>query len=220
MTSSADGGAIHNGRGIVGPGHIIRYNMFYDIVATLSGGTYGIYLDDFETDNELYGNVFYNVTTPIVTNGGRDNVIHDNVLINSGNIKINYDPQRAIDTYFDDDSSKEFRYQYHELLPKEGSKYYEIWAEKCPNNYKVELDTEDFFNRNSAFVQNNTVTDNYFFNSTMQFDENAVKVGTFENNVEVSTEENPFFANPAIGDYSIVKGEGLDDNRFNEIGRY
>ena len=220
MTSSADGGAIHNGRGIVGPGHIIRYNMLYDIVATLSGGTYGIYLDDFETDNELYGNVFYNVSTPIVTNGGRDNVIHDNVLINSGNIKINYDPQRAIDTYFDDGSSKEFRYQYHELLPKEGSPYYEIWLEKCPNNYKVELDLEDFFNRNSAFVQNNTVTDNYFFDSVIQFDENAVKVGTFENNVEVSTNENPFFANPTIGDYSVVKGEGLADNHFAKIGRY
>ncbi|MBQ6789178.1 MAG: S-layer homology domain-containing protein [Clostridia bacterium] len=220
MTNSADGGAIHNGRGIVGPSHIMRYNLIYDIVASHQGGTYGIYLDDFETDNELYGNVFYNVTTPIVTNRGRDNYIHDNVLINSGNIMINYSPESAIKTYFDADSSREFQYQYHTLLPKEDSPYYAIWAAKCPNNYKVELDTEDFYNRNSAFVQNNTVVYNYFIDSVINFNEDAVAVGTIENNFELKTDENPFFANPAIGDYSVVKGEGLADNHFDKIGRY
>ena len=220
MTSSADGGAIHNGRGIVGPAHIIRYNYFYDIVANLSGGTYGIYLDDFETDNELYGNIFYNVSTPIVTNCGRDNFIHDNVMIDSGNIFINYNPERAIKTYFDVDSSREFQYQYHTLLPKEDSPYYAIWAAKCPNNYKVELDTEDYYNRNSAFVQNNTVVDNYFINSVIDFTDDALAVGTYENNVAIPDDENPFFANPAIGDYSVVKGEGLADNHFDKIGRY
>ncbi|MBR4933447.1 MAG: right-handed parallel beta-helix repeat-containing protein, partial [Clostridia bacterium] len=219
MTNSADGGAIHNGRGIVGPGHIMRYNVFYDIVASHQGGTYSIYLDDFETDNELYGNIFYNVTTAIVTNRGRDNYIHDNVLINSGNIMINYSPESALETWFDD-TNREFRYQYLTLLPKEGSPYYDIWREKCPSNYEVELDEEDFFNPKSAFVQNYTVVYNYFIDSVLSFNENSVKVGTIENNFEVSSSENPFFANPAIGDYSVVKGTGLADNHFAQIGRY
>ena len=219
MTNSADGGAIHNGRGIVGPGHIMRYNVFYDIVASHQGGTYGIYLDDFETDNELYGNIFYNVTTAIVTNRGRDNYIHDNVLINSGNIMINYSPESALETWFDD-TNREFRYQYLTLLPKEGSPYYDIWREKCPNNYAVELDEEDFFNPKSAFVQNNTVVYNYFIDSVLDFNENSVKVGTIENNFEIASDENPYFANPATGDYSVVKGTGLADNHFDQIGRY
>ena len=219
MTNSADGGAIHNGRGVVGPLNTIRYNIFTDIVATHQGGTYGVYLDDFETDTEVYCNVFYNVTTPIVTNGGRDNYIHDNMSILSGNFFIKYDFERALSAW-ESDSDDVFN-QYLKLLPKEGSPYYEIWREKCPSNYEVEIDLEDPMNPNSVLVQNNTVVDNYFFGcGDILFDERIVQVGTIENNLSFDVDENPVFTNPALGDYSIKTDSGILDNHFAEIGRY
>ena len=221
MTNSADGGVIHNGRGVVGPKNVIRYNIFNDIVAALDGGTYGVYMDDFESDTEVYSNIFYNVSTPIVTNGGRDNYIHDNVSILAGNFFIKYDFERATNTWLGEDSNSEFQYQFNELLPKPGSKYYDIWFEKCPSNYALELDAENMYNRNSAFVQNNTVVDNLFYDcDDIVFEGDIAKVSTFENNREMSTDENVCFADPTHGDYSVTNTSVIADNHFAKIGRY
>ena len=48
------------------------------------------------------------------------------------------------------------------------------------------------------------------------------KFGTAKNNVGYKTDVNPFFANPATGDYTIVKGADQFETPydFSKIGRY
>ncbi len=219
MKRSADGGVIHNGRGVVGPTNVIRYNIFRDIVAEMQGGTYGVYLDDYETDTEVYGNIFYNVATPVVTNCGRDNNIHDNVSISTGNFFINFNPDRALEEMTD--PSGEIYVQYANILPKPDSPYYDIWFDRCPSNYAVEFDTENKLNPNSAYVQNNTVVNNLFFDcGDIKFDEDVETVCTILNNRDMSIDENVCFGSPTHGDYSITDTSVIADNHFDLIGRY
>ncbi|MBQ8524099.1 MAG: S-layer homology domain-containing protein [Clostridia bacterium] len=217
MTNSADGGVIHNGRDMIRPVNVIRYNIISEIPASLQGGTYGIYLDDYEANNEIYGNIFYGVATAIVTNRGRDNVITDNTLIYSGSMFINPDTSDMMSEwapgslYYD---------QFHSILPKEGSPYYEIWKEKCPFAYEYDIDPENPTSKNSIFLVSSTVKDNIMVDGEFSFSDEVVANGTYENNVTYAETENPFFANPAIGDYSIREGADFADNHFAEIGRY
>ncbi len=218
MINSADGGAIHNGRGMVGPANIIRYNLFCHITPELPGGTMGIYLDDFENDTEIYGNVFYNVANSILTNGGRDNYIHDNAMIDSGTVTINFSTDRLLEIFKNGDSS--FISQYDSLLPKEGSPYYSIWQTRCASNYKLDHDPANYANKNSIFAPNNTVVNNVSVGDAFGIREESVAVGTYENNNVYKHTENPVFKNPALGDYGIKDGCGFADNHFEKIGRY
>ena len=217
MTNSADGGVIHNGRDMIRPINVIRYNIISEIPASLQGGTYGIYLDDYEANNEIYGNIFYGVATAIVTNRGRDNVITDNVLIHSGSMFINPDTSDMMSEwapgslYYD---------QFHSILPKEGSPYYEIWKEKCPFAYNYDIDPENPTNKNSIFLVSSTVKDNIMVDGAFSFSDEVIAAGTIENNVTYDETENPFFKNPALGDYSIREGADFADNHFAKIGRY
>jgi len=218
MVNSADGGAIHNGRGMVGPVNIIRYNLFENIEAKMEGGTMGIYLDDIENDSEIYGNVFYNVSNSILTNGGRDHNIHDNLMINSGTIIINYSTERILEAFANNDS--EYVSQYTELLPKEDSPYYAIWKEKCASNYELDFDPANYNKPNSVFAPNNTVVNNVSIGQKFEFREECLAVGTYSNNTVYKNTENPVFINPALGDYGVKAGCGIADNHFAKIGRY
>ena len=73
----------------------------------------------------------------------------------------------------------------------------------------------------SAFVQNNTVINNMFFDcGDIVFDGDIAKVSTFENNREMSSSENVCFADPTHGDYSVTDTSVIADNHFAKIGRY
>ena len=218
MVNSADGGAIHNGRGMVGPVNVIRYNLFENITPELPGGTMGIYLDDMENDTEIYGNVFYNVANAILTNGGRDHNIHDNVMIDSNPVVINYSTDRILNIFETNDT--EYTSQYYELLPKEDSPYYSIWKEKCASNYKIDLDPANVGNPNSVFTPNNTVVNNVSIENEFDVYAESLACGTYNNNNVYKRTENPVFKNPALGDYGIKDGCGFADNHFDKIGRY
>lgn len=218
MVNSADGGAIHNGRGMVGPVNVIRYNLFENITPELPGGTMGIYLDDFEGDTEIYGNIFYNVANAILTNGGRDHNIHDNVMIDSNPVVINYSTDRILDIFETNDT--EYTSQYSSLLPKEDSPYYSIWKEKCASNYKIDLDPANVGDPNSVFTPNNTVVNNISVGGEFDINEQSVACGTYDNNVTYDKTTNPVFVNPALGDYSIRESSGFADINFAKIGRY
>jgi len=217
MTNSADGGVIHNGRDMIRPVNYIRYNIFSEIPASLQGGTYGIYLDDYEANNEIYGNIFYGVATAIVTNRGRDNLIKDNILIDSGSIFINPDTSDMLaewapgSLYYD---------QFHSILPKEDSPYYDIWKNKCPFAYEYDIDPENTSAKNSIFLVSSTVKDNIMIDGEFSFSDEVIAAGTIENNISYEETENPFFVNPALGDYSIREGADFADNHFAKIGRY
>jgi hypothetical protein len=65
-------------------GHKIRYNYLHDIHGFQGKGCLGVYLDDCFSSADISGNIFYDVATPILIGGGRDNVMTNNMFIKCG----------------------------------------------------------------------------------------------------------------------------------------
>ena len=62
-------------------GHKIRYNYLHNIHGFQDKGCLGVYLDDCFSSAEISSNIFYDVATPILIGGGRDNVMTNNMFI-------------------------------------------------------------------------------------------------------------------------------------------
>ena len=88
---SDDAGAIYSGRSWVWYGNIIRYNCIYNV----GSGEHrpdGIYLDDALSGQQIYGNLLINIPrNSIHIGGGRDNVVTNNIIVNSGENAIYFD---------------------------------------------------------------------------------------------------------------------------------
>ena len=88
---SDDAGAIYSGRSWIWYGNIIRYNCIYNI----GSGEHkpdGIYLDDALSGQTVYGNLLINIPrNSIHIGGGRDNVVTNNIIVNSGENAIYFD---------------------------------------------------------------------------------------------------------------------------------
>ncbi len=88
---SDDAGAIYSGRSWVWYGNVIRYNCIYNI----GSGEHkpdGIYLDDALSGQQIYGNLLINIPrNSIHIGGGRDNVVENNIIVNSGENAIYFD---------------------------------------------------------------------------------------------------------------------------------
>lgn len=93
---SDDAGAIYSGRSWVWYGNIIRYNCIYNV----GSGDHkpdGIYLDDALSGQQIYGNLLINIPrNAIHIGGGRDNIVENNIIVNSGENAIYFD-ERARD---------------------------------------------------------------------------------------------------------------------------
>lgn len=80
-----DMGAIYTGRSWIERGTEIKYNYIHDLSSTVEEkvGIYGIYLDDRYCEVTMAGNLFENIKgAAIFVNGGRDNIILNNILVN------------------------------------------------------------------------------------------------------------------------------------------
>ena len=93
---SDDAGAIYSGRSWVWYGNIVRYNCIYNV----GSGEHrpdGIYLDDALSGQQIYGNLLINIPrNSIHIGGGRDNLVENNIIVNSGENAIYFD-ERARD---------------------------------------------------------------------------------------------------------------------------
>jgi hypothetical protein len=78
---TGDVGAFYMGRDWTQRGNIIRYNYFHDLVAPGLHGVNAVYLDDWSSGTEIYGNVFHKAGLGVMIGGGRDNIVSDNVFI-------------------------------------------------------------------------------------------------------------------------------------------
>lgn len=65
-------------------GHKIRFNYLHDIHGFKNKGCFGVYLDDCFSSADISGNIFYDVATPILIGGGRDNRMTNNMFIHCG----------------------------------------------------------------------------------------------------------------------------------------
>jgi hypothetical protein len=79
---TSDAGAIYSGRDWGYRGNTIRYNFVHHVRSAMEGqGTQGVYLDDCMSSAEVFGNVFYRIDGgAIFCGGGRDNIIHNNIM--------------------------------------------------------------------------------------------------------------------------------------------
>ncbi len=83
-----DCGVVGGGRSYIeGRGVKVRNNLIYDIGGLgTSGGTgvRAVMLDDTLSGVEISDNIFYNVMTGVSLNGGRDNIIENNIMYKTG----------------------------------------------------------------------------------------------------------------------------------------
>lgn len=83
---SDDAGAIYTGRDWSSHGNLVRHNFIHDIRSPLPPNrVHGIYLDDCDSGDTIYGNVLYRIDGyGVFVGGGRDNLIQNNVLVQCG----------------------------------------------------------------------------------------------------------------------------------------
>ncbi len=88
---SDDAGAIYSGRSWIWYGNVVRYNCIYNI-GSGDHNPDGIYLDDALSGQEIYGNLLVNIPrNSIHIGGGRDNIVTNNIIVNSGKNAIYFD---------------------------------------------------------------------------------------------------------------------------------
>ena len=224
MSSTIDYGAIYNFNTIVHRGNIVRYNIIRNIRA--AGGCYGVYIDG-SFDQEIYGNIFYNAgDRDVVSNGGRENNVHDNVSIRTGGVYGDFmmynfgitsveNGETIINQPILDGTITELSYK-----PSVGSESYQKWLDRWPILYQYSYDIKDIDKYECIYRTVNTVSDNALFGTKFTPGDAFDVYGIGDNNVEYGQEVNPFFADPTHGDYSITDTSKFADNHFDKIGRY
>ncbi|MGX9418442.1 right-handed parallel beta-helix repeat-containing protein [Vibrio sp. WJH972] len=80
---TGDVGAFYIGRDWTQRGNIIRHNFFHHLGSPEIDDVNAIYLDDFSSGTNIYGNVIYDVGLGIKIGGGRNNLVRDNVFIDT-----------------------------------------------------------------------------------------------------------------------------------------
>lgn len=93
LLETGDAGAIYSGRDWTTQGNVVCHNFIHDIGAgttakegeddAVSGtNAMGLYFDDCDCGDEVYGNVFLNCPRGILIGGGRDHPVRSNVFVN------------------------------------------------------------------------------------------------------------------------------------------
>jgi hypothetical protein len=192
-----DGGAIHMGRDWTWRGNVIRYNLFHHI----GGGTHvdnmGVYLDDMQCGVQVYGNVLYRIPRANLFGGGRDNIMENNIIVDS-KIPVHID-NRAMNwaNYHVDTTMK----QGLNAVPYK----LEPWASRYPALVNIWEDEP-------AVPKGNVVRRNLMVRcGEMHLAPEARKYGTFEHNLRL--DEDPGFVDPQRLDFRLK-----DDSRvYREI---
>ena len=240
VTQSSDFGAIYAGRNLAGHGCVVRYNIVADVGNRLEGhNSLGLYLDDSESGQEVYGNIFFNTANlAIFTNGGRENKIYNNVIIEP-------EQWQGVEVLIGDSMYTSFegategftkpidwdeRIQILELVPFRN----ELWSSTFPTLAKYKYDLADMapyaddpdcpINPSYDEIYGNVIfaiQHHIEWGSMDEYAERAVRFGTrIENSTVYSVEENPFFANPNKGDYRIDPEKSDIEIPYEQIGRY
>lgn len=228
---SDDAGAIYSGRSWIWYGNIIRYNCIYN----LGSGEHkpdGIYLDDALSGQTVYGNLLINIPrNSIHIGGGRDNVVENNIIVNSGDNALYFD-DRARDgalnngwfTHAHMGSGDMWAALYES--PWES----DVWREAFP---QYEYLTDDMNNADSSdFIANPvcTINGNLVFNKQKEMGDISDSSKDFsnisENKIYSLSKAEKIFVDYYAGDYNIRDIEslredipGFENIPLEEIGR-
>ena len=78
---TSDVGAFYTGRDWGSRGNVLRYNYIHDLTDNPGCGVMGVYLDDCDSGDTLFGNVFYKAGRAAFIGGGRDNTVENNIMV-------------------------------------------------------------------------------------------------------------------------------------------
>ena len=218
MMTTMDYGAVYSWNNIGERSNHIRYNLFMNIKA--KGGAYSIYVDG-SCGQLVYGNIFYNGGDKAVTlNGGRDNDIHDNIYVNTKTqgefLMYNEGVHTLItDGITDEMGPDHWFFQYlMRYAPQEGEAGYDKWLAKWPIIYSYNIDPAKVGEYECVYTIVNYIKNNAICGSTLDCGEMYEKFGVKENNKFFELTENPYFADPTHGDYTIVDGAGVISDEY------
>ena len=246
MQGANDFGALYTINGVYYQDNVIRYNLFMNITGELKQygqGCYGFYVDDNTSGQDIYGNIFYNGGIHAVTlHDGRDNLVHDNIVVavpNEYNLSFGGDflmYTQGLSGYVKEDCSVDEGYKntsFYKILceydwpgfPQAGEEGYEKWYSRWPLLYNFHFDgkrideVECLFNTVN-YIKNNAVIGSRIIDTEAGRDATFNKFAVSENNIVYDLTDNPFFVNPAVGDYSIRDDTDFHKIPFDKIGRY
>ncbi len=80
---TGDVGVVYTGRDWTARGTFVRNNFLHDIHGPGRYGSRGVYLDDQASGIVVQGNLFARVDRPVFVGGGRDNLIDNNLFVDS-----------------------------------------------------------------------------------------------------------------------------------------
>lgn len=192
-TDTDDSGAIYSGLSWSDRGNTVRYNYLHDIVGPSGAvGVCGVYLDDMHSSTEIYGNVFYKVTKPVLIGGGRDNVVENNLILeatehSSASVVID---QRGAEDWFAGNIGT--LTSYLNTVPYRS----DIWRAKYPALY-------DILDNSPREPRGNTVKNNLIYrHKGMGISPLVEQYGSIENNF-ITDQENIGFADYANKNFAI-----------------
>jgi len=241
MMTTEDYGAMYCINNTIYRDNVTRYNLFMNITGEakqFGKGCYGFYVDDSSCGQIVYGNIFYNGGIHAVTlHDGRDNIVENNIVVSvdtglnmgNGGDLIMY--TQGMSSYVDEDGNiiNEYTndkfYRYLQELPKEGDAAYAAWHDRWPLMYSYHYDATRINEVECGFnvvnyIKNNAIIGAEIIDHEDNRDVTFNKYGVSENNIEYEITENPFFVNPAIGDYRIREDADFLKIPYEKIGRY
>ncbi len=83
VEESGDAGAYYVGRDWTQRGNLLRHNYFHNIVGATGYGGMTLYLDDQHGGHTIHGNLFERCMQAVFIGGGDDNLVTNNVFVNS-----------------------------------------------------------------------------------------------------------------------------------------
>jgi hypothetical protein len=161
-TETADSAAIYVGGDWTFRGNIIRYNYFHDI--NIGGGAKdydgvkGVYIDNGVSGTTVYGNVFCDVDHGVYINGGRDNIVQNNIFVDCTNTVSGIMPVFGVtvDQYLLSNPSLAITLSnYLAYVPYQNA----LWSSSYPALATIT-------NGNAMLATNNWITTNISYNNT------------------------------------------------------
>ncbi|MBQ3900498.1 MAG: right-handed parallel beta-helix repeat-containing protein, partial [Clostridia bacterium] len=235
MVDSDDGGVIYTDWIADARDLVVRYNFFGHVTAPRAGaGQYGLYLDEFSSGFEIYSNLFYDTGNyAAMFSLGRDNVFRDNVLIFGAPCGWGTSSRVEIDDAGSPEAARAQgcwgihygeRTWFEFFANCEDPEYRQVIEERWPDMLNIHFDYDNmddpYFALNQVtYINGNVaVTDHTdYFRTSRKYEQIYAH---FDNNTYVLPNENPLFADPTSGDYSILEGTDFPDIHFDEMGRY
>ena len=164
----------------------------------------------------------------VVSNGGRENDVHDNISIRTKGYAGSFMLYNFGCSGYDENGNFELNdatisgtlSEIAYSLPVDGTPESELWKERWPILYQYTTDPADIDKYECLLRTVNRVDSNTLIGTPLDLGDAYKYYGEGGNNIEYELDENKFFVNPTLGDYTLIDGVSIYKIPYGEIGRY